>query len=176
MRSIIVAVLSLAMLCAASGAHAQFVFCKVEGQKQGIIRGDSTFKGLEDWIPVLSLASGVHSPFDAATGQSSGKRQHQPLTIVKNLDRASPLLFLAAVTNEILKTVDCNFYRTAATGEAQVYFHIQLRNARIVEDDLAGNGLVNQGVRETIQLTFQTILLEDIPGKTSAEDDWSVAL
>jgi type VI secretion system secreted protein Hcp len=171
MKRFVFALLTVVLACTVSTARAQLVFCKIEGQKQGVIRGDNTVKGLEDFIPVLSLASGVQVPFDAGTGQSTGKRQHQPLTIVKNLDKASPLLFLATVTNENL-TVDCNIYRTAATGQNQLFFHIKLSNARIVDDDISGNGLVNQGLRETVRFTFQKILLEDISGKTSAEDDW----
>jgi type VI secretion system secreted protein Hcp len=175
MKRIVLTLLTLAMVCAVSTARAQLVFCKVVGQHQGTIRGDNIIKGLEDWIPVLSLASGVDRPFDQATGQATGKRQHQPLTIVKTLDKASPLLFLAAITNENL-TVDCNIYRTAATGENQLFFHIKLTDSRIVEDDISGNGQINQGMRETVRFTFQKILLEDIPGKTSAEDDWQPAI
>ena len=175
MNNIVLALFTLAAVCTVPTARAQLVFCKVVGQQQGTIRGDNTTKGLEDLIPVLSLASGVNAPFDQGTGQASGKRQHQPLTIVKNLDKASPLLFLAAVTNENL-TVDCNIYRTAVTGENQLFFHIKLTNARIVEDDVSGNGQVSQGLRETVRFTFQKILLEDIPGKTAAEDDWQTAI
>jgi type VI secretion system secreted protein Hcp len=175
-KQIVVAIFAAAMLFSISGARAQLLFCKIEGQKQGIIRGDNTVKGLEDSIPVLSLASGVLAPFDPASGQSTGKRQHEPLTIVKNLDKASPLLFLAAVTNENLKQVDCVLYRTSPTGESQPFFRILLANARIVESDIAGNGLLNQGLRQTLRITFQKITLEDIPGKTVAEDDWSQGL
>jgi type VI secretion system secreted protein Hcp len=173
MKHFISALLAAAALFCAASAHAQFVFCKIEGQKQGIIKGDSTTKGLEDSIPVLSLASGVLRPFDAASGLPTGKRQHQPLALVKNLDKASPKLFIAAVTNENLKQVDCVFYRTLGTGEAQPYFRILLTNALIVELDVSGNGMVNQGMRETVRLTFQKIRIESLgSGGTVAEDDW----
>jgi hypothetical protein len=36
--------------------------------------------------------SNIKSPRDAATGQASGKRQHEPITIKKELDKSSPKL------------------------------------------------------------------------------------
>ena len=41
---------------------------------------------------VLHSSSSVQSPRDAATGQASGKRQHKPLTVTKEMDKASPKL------------------------------------------------------------------------------------
>lgn len=172
MKHIILKISAAAILLGAASAHAQFLYCKIEGTQQGIIRTDNPVKGLEDSIPILSIASDVSVPFDAATGQAVGRRQHQPLTLVKNLDKASPLLFLMAVTNEVVKQVDCVLYRSQPTGETQPFFRIQLRNARVVEDSVSGNGAVNQGLRETVRFSYEKILLEDIPGKTSAEDEW----
>src|SRR5262252_7764161 len=136
MTRTILALFTLATLSGASYAHAQEVFCKVTGQKQGVITGDNTIKGLEDTLPVLSLSEGVSTPFDQATGQPTGKRQHKPLMIVKNLDKASPKLFLAAITNENLTAVECAFYRTEGHGPMQKYFQITLTNARIAETDI----------------------------------------
>lgn len=38
-------------------------------------------------------ASDIKSPRDVATGQASGKRQHQPITFSKRIDKASPVLY-----------------------------------------------------------------------------------
>lgn len=38
---------------------------------------------------VLHSSSSVQSPRDAASGQASGKRQHKPITITKEVDKAS---------------------------------------------------------------------------------------
>jgi hypothetical protein len=37
-----------------------------------------------------SSSSNVQAPRDAASGQASGKRQHQPMTIMKSVDKATP--------------------------------------------------------------------------------------
>ena len=63
----IMLVLFAAALAAPGLAQAQYVFCKITGQRQGVIRADNTVKGQEDTIPVLSLSSGVISPRDPST-------------------------------------------------------------------------------------------------------------
>lgn len=39
---------------------------------------------------IVTSESNVKSPRDIATGQASGKRQHKPLTVTKEVDKASP--------------------------------------------------------------------------------------
>ena len=63
---------------------------KLVGQKQGQIKGSVTQKGREDSILVHAYSHEILFPHDLATGQSSGKRQHKPLVIVKDVDRSTP--------------------------------------------------------------------------------------
>jgi len=48
----------------------------------------------------------TESPRDLATGQSSGKRMHKPITITKEVDSASPLLHQMQVSGETLPEVN----------------------------------------------------------------------
>jgi type VI secretion system secreted protein Hcp len=171
MKRLILALSALSALAGASGAQADHIYCKVTGQKQGVIQGDNNIKGLEDYLPVLTISSGVISPRDPA-----GKRQHKPLTILKEVDKASPKLFMAAVTNETLSSVECVFYRAQRTGIMQKYFRITLNNASIAEDDISGTSGVNDGIRESVQFTFEKITLEDLISGTIGTDDNSAAL
>jgi len=176
MKRFMLALFVVTAMAAASAAQAQHVFCKVTGQKQGVIQGDTTLKGLQDYLTVLTISTGVVSPRDPATGLPTGKRQHTPLTILKEVDKASPKLFLAAVTNENLTSVECVFYRAQRNGLMQKYFSITLANASIAEDDISGSGQINDGIRESVQFTYQKITLEDLISGTIAEDDNSAAL
>ena len=178
MKNSLLALVALVLACVGAQAHAQYVFCKFEGQVQGIIRAGNTIKGQEDTIAVLSLASGLSTPFDLGSGLPTGRRVHEPLTIVKNLDKASPLLFLVAIQNENLKQVDCVFYRTEVNGAGVLtpYFRVKLQNARIVENDVSGSAQVNAGMRETIRIAYERILVEALPNGPSAEDEWSSRL
>lgn len=176
MKRLILALSALSALAGASGAQADHIYCKVTGQKQGVIQGDNNIKGLEDYLPVLTISSGVISPRDPASGLPTGKRQHKPLAILKEVDKASPKLFMAAVTNENLSSVECVFYRAHRAGIMQKYFRITLNNASIAEDDITGTSGVNDGIRESVQFTFEKITLEDLISGTIGTDDNSAAL
>ena len=102
------------MLAVAVPASATDIYCTVVGTKQGTFQGDPATHGNNSQIAVYALTQELKVPFDAATGQITGKRQHSPLTIIKELDKSSPLFFTAAATNETLKSVTCMLYRTAA--------------------------------------------------------------
>jgi type VI protein secretion system component Hcp len=101
------------------------------GTKQGSIKGTSKVKGHEGWLDIenvevngLSFAveNEVALRRDAASGLPSGKRQHGTVTIVREVDEASPLLWQALVTNEVFKsiTVECangnHILRLTVTG------------------------------------------------------------
>lgn len=44
-----------------------------------------------------ALSHSIKSPRDAASGLATGKRQHKPMTITKQLDKSSPQLFTLMV-------------------------------------------------------------------------------
>ena len=87
-------------------------YVTVEATKQGRLKGESTRERKGDRLSGISFHYSVGSPRDAASGQASGKRQHQPVSFVKEWGAASPQLFQAAVTNEVLKSVLFEFVRT----------------------------------------------------------------
>ena len=184
MKRLFAVLFAFAALGAAQLVHAQQVFCKITSQIQGVITGDVTIKGLEDRIGVVAVSEGVTSPRDPATGQASGRRVHKPFVIVKQVDNASPKLFMAAVTNENLKSVDCTIYRRS--GGRQPYFEIKLEDAAISSfaikaredsdndrDDLTSRS-ASLGTFETVQLVFRKITLIDTAHGTIASDDWEV--
>ena len=75
-------------------------YLRLKGAKQGVIQGSSTQRGQEGKIVVVASNHEIIVPRDAATGLATGKRQHAPIIITKEIDKASPLLYTALVTNE----------------------------------------------------------------------------
>jgi type VI secretion system secreted protein Hcp len=122
-------------------------FLKLQGQKQGIIKGSVTLPGKEDSISVISISHELISPRDAATGLPTGKRQHKPLTIVKLIDRSTPLLYQALVTNEKMTTFNLAFYVTPPGGQEIKQFMIDLVNA-----DISSINQVKQNSNSTPEL------------------------
>src|SRR5208282_4992002 len=167
----------LAMLALALPVSAaENIYCTVVSTKQGTFQSERGPAGNLKAIPVLAFMQEVSVPYDAASGLGSGKRTHSPITIVKLLDGSSPQFFEAAVTNEILRSVTCTFYRDSGQSAAHAYFKITLTNAAIVDIKDAGNGVNGAAFgddRESIQLTYQKIDVEDLDANTNATDDWS---
>jgi type VI secretion system secreted protein Hcp len=152
-------------------------YLKVEGQKQGVIKGSVTQRGREDSILVIAFNHEVLSPRDAATGLPTGQRQHKMLTITKEIDRATPPLMNALVTNENLKKWELRFWRPVAAGTEKQFFTIKLQNAAIANIRMEMlNNMYPENVahkeREHISFTYQQITWTYEDGALTAMDDW----
>lgn len=57
-------------------------------------RGTGTARGKDHkgWSDLQSLDWGAVMPLDRGSGMATGKRQHKPLTVTKELDKASPMM------------------------------------------------------------------------------------
>jgi type VI secretion system secreted protein Hcp len=154
------------------------IYASVTGASQRIFKGETTQKGRENMIPLVAYTYGVISPYDAATGQATGRRQHEPVVITKEWGASSPQFYTAAYTNEILTTVTVSFFKANATGVQQLDHTIKLTNARIVSIQQSlhlpqsSGPVIDSRELQAISLVFQKIDI-DIPGGAEAADDWS---
>lgn len=172
----VVFLVSVLMVSTSSWA-ALNVYLTLRGEVQGNIQGGVTRQGLEGTIEVVGFNHEVLSPRDAASGLPTGKRQHKPLTIIKAVDKSSPLLMLALVNNENLRDVTLRFYRPSNTGQEVQYYTIKLTNASIstIKTIMLNNKFSeysNQEVMEEISFTYQKIEWIFENGGITAEDDW----
>lgn len=152
-------------------------YVTIKGAKQGQFKGESQRASAKGKLEGLTFNSEVASPRDVATGQASGKRIHSPITFTKQWGAASPQLFQAAVTNEVLTSVLFEFVRTDKSGKEQVFETVKLTNATVSDlrrtvDEHSAEGAL--GI-DQVALVFQKIEIADAVGKTSAVDDWQVA-
>lgn len=160
-------------------------YVTIEGTRQGAFKGESIREAHSEKIAGLSYNHEIASPRDVATGQASGKRQHGPVIITKEWGAASPQLFQALVTNEVLKSVFFEFFHTTPDGLEEVYHTIKLINATVSKvKQMTGSGGESASSSKTtsaydtheleqISFTYQRIEVENLPGQTSAEDDWT---
>jgi len=177
LRSIAGGLIFLTVVLTAGVARAEFglIFVTIEGTRQGKFKGESLRPNAADRIEALSVSYEVQSQHDLATGQASGKRQHKPLSITKEWGAASPQLFQALVTNEVLKTVVIEFIGVARDGRPEVAHSIRLTNATVshmrefTEKEQAGLRPL-----EEVSFTFQRIEITNNRGHTTATDDWAV--
>ncbi len=149
-----------------------------EFTKQGKSKGESPRDAHKEKIAGLSFEYEVIAPRDVATGAASGKRQHKPVRFTKEWGAASPQLFQAVATNEVIKSVLFEFIQTNANGEEVVYHTIKLTNATVsrlrqyTEESAKHEESADTHELEEVELTFQKIDMENKLGKTSATDDW----
>jgi type VI secretion system secreted protein Hcp len=152
-------------------------YLTLAGQKQGAINGPVTEKGKENSILVHGFSVGVVSPRDPTTGQASGKRQHDPVTILKDVDKTSPQLWTALVNNENLTKWVLQFWTANAAGLAQQVYTVTLTNASIesmTESMLDNEEAANASLplQEEITFTYQKIQWTWMDGGITAQDDW----
>jgi len=154
-------------------------YVTVEGTKQGKWAGETTLDAHEDKLTGISFHYAVSSPRDLASGMASGKRQHGPVSFVKEWGAASPQFFSALCTNESLKSVFFEFVRLGDKGGEEVYQTLKLVNASVsaIEQYIDGEGVGDPGnddrALEKISFAFARIEMENKDGKTSAVDDIS---
>jgi type VI secretion system secreted protein Hcp len=130
---------------------------ELELKTQGKITSSSTKKqggtGFSTGLLCHGFKYQVAQQFDAGSGQLTGRRVHTPITIVREVDNASPLLWSALCTNEGFKTATLSFARPSADGNFAVAHTILLTNGAIVGIRPAG---IQDGKKcEELTLTYE---------------------
>jgi type VI secretion system secreted protein Hcp len=156
-------------------------YLKLKGQKQGEIKGSVTQKGREGKIAVIAVSHEIISPRDPASGLPTGKRLHKPFVITKELDRSSPLLYSALVTNENLTEWELQFWQPSAKGAEKQDYTVKLTNANIASIDFRMDNnkhpdLMRYAEYEEIAFTYQKIEWIWTDGGITAADDWEAPI
>ena len=145
----------------------------IKGQKSGQIKGDSIQRGREGWMQLYDYKHEIVSPRDAASGLSTGRRQHKPIVITRKVGAGSPLLMQALVSNENLTEVKFSFWQpNPRIGTEVNYYTISLTNANISSYKQFNEPGV--GLMEEISFTYQKIEMTLTDGGISAMDDWMI--
>lgn len=153
---------------------ANLIYLTLSGELQGKIStgcsspdsiGNKAQLNHYDQIMVLSLSHGM-------TRQQNVN--HQSLTLVKPLDKSSPLLGKSITENECL-SCEFSFYRTNRAGMNECYYKLKLSNARIAGIHLHVPHTINDSegqAEESIELTYESIGWEHCTAGTSAYSLW----
>ncbi len=154
-------------------------YLTIKGQKQGAFNGPVTDTGKTGAIQVHSFDNEISVPLDPATGAVTGKRQHNPIRILKEIDATSPRFWAALVNNEALTTWELDLWETGPTGLATKIYTISLINASVVSveqsllDDETPPGTMSQ---EEISFTYQKITWTWVNGGVTASDNWTATV
>jgi len=160
------------------------IYMTVVGASQGPIEGSCTAPGHEGNISVYGLSQELTVPISARTGDPSGRREHNPLTITKPFDKSSPKLYQAFHAGERFTQVTIEFYWTDDMGAEEHYFTIELENAIITsikpyvptsssgDADMPAQGY---GHMEEVSFTYKKITWIYEPEGIEYEESWPVA-
>jgi type VI secretion system Hcp family effector len=161
-RSFVLCAAVSALLPSVTAFAAVDAYLTIEGTRQGKFKGEVSRAGAPaDSIRILSVARE-----SAPSGLATGRRSHAVITIVREVDAASPKFAQALATNEVLKQVVITF-QTSGAGAGKDAQQIELTNATIA-------GIRRSGNTETITLDYPTIAVTYAKGGKAATDDWSV--
>jgi type VI secretion system secreted protein Hcp len=154
-------------------------YLTLAGQKQGAITGSVTEKGKEGSILVHAFNNQILSPRDPTSGFPTGKRQHVPVVILKEIDKSSVPLWNALVNNENLTTWVLRFWAQTEKGAMQEIYTITLTNASIASiDEYMENNTIPANATlpmfERITFTYQKIQWVWTAGSLTAQDDWEL--
>ena len=137
--------------------------------KIGDIKGESLDDKHKDEIEVLSFSWGVTTTgiISSGAGGGSGKATFQDLSIVHNVDKASPLLLKACATGTHIKDAIIT-HRKAGKGQ-QEYLIVKLND--VIITGVTHGGASGQPFSESVSLAFAKVDLEYKPQKADGSLD-----
>ena len=109
-------------------------YMNISAENQGTIEGECDLEGREGAIVILAATHSVKLPTDSR-GLPNGRRIHLPITVLKSLDRTSPMLYQALSDGELLTKVVIDWYRMDGAGMEELYYRQILNNAQITAID-----------------------------------------
>jgi len=157
-------------------------YLKLKGQKHGEVKGSVTQKGREGKIMVIAASHDIFSPRDPASGLPTGRRQHKPFVITKEVDKSSPVLYDILVNNENITDWELQFWTPVSglgtgTGAEKQHYTVKLFNAQIV--DISFHMLNNKNPElmryneyEEVAFTYEKIVWTWNNGSITSTDDW----
>jgi type VI secretion system secreted protein Hcp len=153
----------------ASAAVGVRITMKVNGTVQGLFKGDDNAgPRAANQINVTAYQFELTVPRDIATGQASGKRVYKPMVITHVMGGSSPQFLRAAATNERLKSVVINFYRTDRFGRDVNYYRVTLTDAFLSDVKQYTGGT---DVLEDDSFSFRQVEQQDLIAHTDFVDD-----
>jgi type VI secretion system Hcp family effector len=147
------------------------IFVTLTTDKAGAVKGESTDADFFAALEITGFSWGMSSASSASTGQATGRRQHKPLKLYRNIDAATCPLASALSQNQVVKELVLTC-RKAGTGRALKYLVITIKKGRVTSLDLeyldqtaGGSG------REVAEITYQEIQIDYTPQSKSGLSD-----
>jgi type VI secretion system secreted protein Hcp len=145
------------------------------------VEGESTIASMkrEGTIQCEAFYYGVAAPRDAASGKLTGRRQHEPVTIHKRIDKSTPLLLKALCRNEPVTSAEFRFFRPSPgrSGAEEHFFTVLLENGYISSVSQISETAMMAGEEATPMMEEVAFVFQDITwtyeiGGATHKDIW----
>lgn len=143
-------------------------FLKIEG-----IDGEVNAGGITGAMGVADYSWGVSNTSVGSSGVATGKRVHKPLTFVKQIDKASPLLYKSCATGKHYDKATLVVRSSDGSGRIQLLMQYELEDVIITSvhvamGDVNGDGTAE--LTEQVTITFSKISWTHVPSQTTESD------
>lgn len=167
-------ILGIGLSTLATSAAAESIYAFVKGAKQGVLRGEVTYKGHEGSTKVTKLTHTIDVPMDPVSGLPTGRRIHRPFTLTHSLGAMAVQLLAAESMNENLPEVIVQIWDTDPSGREVLATNIKLTNAIIasISTKAAPQGNALEVVQE-VSFTYQKIEVTDVRSNITMGDDFN---
>ena len=148
-----------------------------------IVGGPNTIQtiggmNVSNHIEAFSLYHEVSAPMSVDGRATGSRREHQPITIVKAQDRASPLFLSALDRNDVVEATIRYFGINPANGETVLFQQQTLTGGRIasIRTEMLNNlypDSANLPVLERVSISYATLITTNVVFGTESQISWS---
>jgi type VI secretion system secreted protein Hcp len=158
-------------------AQTVHLFLKANGKA---VDGESTVvsMGREKSIECVWYEQAVATAREAGTNTVTGRRQYQPIKILKRIDKSSPILMKGLTENQKIEG-EFKFYRPnpAGDGTEQHFFTVAIGDGNISAvrqyiPETTNAATVGQAPLEQVEFVFKRIVWTYENGGVTHEDKW----
>lgn len=135
--------------------------------------------GVEESIECVSWEYGVSTPLEPGSAVSTGRREHDPIVVVKRVDASSPVLLKACCKCQTIEG-QFRFYRPdpGGTGATEQFYSVEIRGGRVISvRQRSPNTMQRSGGNmpplETVAFSFSDIVWTYEPRGVEHHDSWA---
>lgn len=123
------------------------------------VDGETKDKDHTGWSDILSFGQGLHQPGGGATGATRrrGDVIMDDISIVKELDKASPKLAEAICKGKVFPKVEIELTASYTDAGRVTYYRYELENTIVTSYDISGSGQAEDVPTENFSLNFEQI-------------------
>ena len=171
-------------LVAAPMAHADDYFLKINNTTPGVapVAGDQVVGKVNDAIAIKSFSMGTENKTtigSQTSGAGAGKATFDELTITKDVDATSPLLYKQMAMGQNIPSMELIARKAGANGSAPIYQRYYFNMSFITSQKQSGDG---EGIQETLTFAYGAMQMTSLKQTstaavpTSVFSSWSVVL